>query len=513
LALTNQVPTVEQYEAVLMHAEADRVEYVTTLIAAMMNGPAFEAMLLDWGHEYLALSSYDYDVNGGYWTADDGIDTQRCANGTRHAGAIGILNQYPSKGDPLSICDDQNAALADIEPWWAPGTTVEVIGEAGNGATSANNRQCAIGQTDIRATYRAGQGCGCGPNLVFCSRDNSSPDTNPLGFHDGDLHFDTSQRRAVSEEPARLFTYIIQNDRPFSDLVTGDYTVVNAMVHHMYHRKARLIGQSNAELDHDQWWRSYSGDEDWQERRFEEMHPQIVSDRNVSFDPRLDNGAPVGIPAAGVMTTLTANAANARERVRAARWLEVFACRQFNPPPGDVEFPPYRRDPATEGICKHCHQIIDPAAIHFKRFAQDGGYLGGFGRFSLSALPGQDPDGQRWRAAFSPNTQMTPVTEAQLAANPDARFIDFLPPEQTLFGLTSDGTIGPLGFGKLLVESGEFDRCVVRKTWQRIAGRELTPGRDQRLIEDLTAQFTANEGRLKPLIRHILSHDEFSRGL
>lgn len=37
----------------------------------------------------------------------------------------------------------------------------------------------------------------------------------------------------------RLFAHIIVNDRPFSDLVLGDYTVVNQGLQHMYVRAAR----------------------------------------------------------------------------------------------------------------------------------------------------------------------------------------------------------------------------------------------------------------------------------
>ena len=47
------------------------------------------------------------------------------------------------------------------------------------------------------------------------------------------------------------------------------------------------------------------------------------------------------------------------ERVRAARWLENLTCREFAPPPAEVAFAPYQRDPGTEGVCQHCHQIID----------------------------------------------------------------------------------------------------------------------------------------------------------
>ena len=69
----------------------------------------------------------------------------------------------------------------------------------------------------------------------------------------------------------------------------------------------------------------------------------------------------------------------------------------------------------------------------------------------------------RWEGAYAPDTVMTPATADHIAFNPDARFIDFAPPEMSLFGVTGDGTIGPLGFGKMLGASGKFDRCSVRR--------------------------------------------------
>ena len=108
---------------------------------------------------------------------------------------------------------------------------------------------------------------------------------------------------------------------------------------------------------------------------------------------------------------------------------------------------------------------------------------------------------------------MTPATEAQLQQNPDARFIDFLPEGQTLFGVAGDGTIGPLGFGKILVASGELDRCAVRKLYGRYLGTELDLARDSALIDELTTTFVRGERKLRPFIRTLLARPEFRRGL
>ena len=327
---------------------------------------------------------------------------------------------------------------------------------------------------------------------------------------DGACRIATLPKEVTVSEDFKL-VHIIENDRPFSDLVLGDYSVVTRLVQHMYARKARVLGTVNAHIDHDDWWRGFDDNRQWREVPQNQLNPRFLADRDYAYDPRVSSDPPRGIPSAGVLTTLNANASNSRERVRAARRLEVFACRSFNPPPADVEFPPYARDPATEGICLHCHQIIDPAAIHFKRLAQDGGTLGGLGRYSLASLR-NDPEGDRWRRAFTPDTWMTPVSQARATQFPDARFMDFLPAGQTLFGAEGDGTIGPLGFAKLLVQSGEFDRCALRRTDERFGGRELTLGFDDDLIEELVDVFVREDRSMKRLSPTILARPTIAWG-
>lgn len=100
-----------------------------------------------------------------------------------------------------------------------------------------------------------------------------------------------------------------------------------------------------------------------------------------------------------------------------------------------------------------------------------------------------------------------------MAANPNARFIDYLRPGETLLGIAGDGTIGPLGFAKILVASGEFDRCAVRRIYERIMDRPLDVTAEADLERALTADFTASGRKAKTLIRALVARDEFWRGL
>ena len=132
-------------------------------------------------------------------------------------------------------------------------------------------------------------------------------------------------------------------------------------------------------------------------------------------------------------------------------------------------------------------------------------------------VTGQYPYGgdpwDRIRRLWAFDTHMTPVNAAQAMVEPEARFIDFLPPDQTLYGSTSDGTVGPLGLGKLLVASGAFDRCVVRRLHRRFVGRDVDPTAEAGYLESLVAQFLANDRKARPFVEYLSTTPAFRSGL
>jgi hypothetical protein len=159
---------------------------------------------------------------------------------------------------------------------------------------------------------------------------------------------------------------------------------------------------------------------------------------------------------------------------------------------------------------------MDPAAIHFKRWSFGGHYIQ-----ATTYIPGAVPwtgraipraDIARWEQLFLPGTVLTPATEEEIAANPDARLLDFLPPERELFGLHSDGTNGPLGFGKLVVQSGRFDECAVRRLYERFVGRALDPASESAYIDALVARFVEDGRAVRPFVRWLVTQPDFGFG-
>lgn len=556
LSLTGTTPTVEQYEAMAAAATPEaRESLLRSALDDALASPKFYERMVRFGHEWISVGAYTTGAAGDAYQGDMSGHLFKCATNTLHPGAYYLWSEFGERTGAGNQCNDQDAdgtaAVPErhtVEPWWAPGTTVEVLGKAGSDTAQVADakgqpQDCSIavgGYYDPRLPI----GCGCGPNLVWCA---------PLGQgNPGSTHFEmNAQRRHPYEEPARLLAHLAWHDRPLSDLVLGNYSVGTNWLRALYVRLGKQMG-SNAVDANTTWWRPDVGNEPrdplhptpndpqaWREFVVEDLEPFHLAltnnrersgglERMYSFDPRTTTDAPKGLPAAGVLTMMGSLSSFPRERVRAARFLEIFACQTFSPPPSDVHFPPLEIDPATGGTCMHCHKTLDPAAISFKRwdftpfpsYYVPWPFIPGVGnsRITKEWLSGQYPHtgtspGYRWKNAFLPNTVLTPVTPEQLKANPEAVMLDTLPDTYTLLGEHGDGTMGPLGFGKIVVRSGDFDRCAARKLYTLFIGRDLNPATEQPFIDKLAREFVARERKLRPFIRYLFEQPELRRGL
>lgn len=538
LSLTGSTPTEAEYAELLAKpSAAEKQAYVDAAIERLLASPKFYERMVDFGHDWIPVGAFG--IGGDAYQLDMAGHLFRCGANTAHPGAWYHNGEYANNAD--NVCDDQDASGAaiapivnQVEPWWAPGTTVTVVGKAGTNTTTVMQgttmRDCGIAEGGYYDPALA-PGCGCGPGLVWCSPFS--------GLSGRDSRSERLQNRHPFEEPARLFAHLAWHDRPLSDLVTGDYTVATNMLRALYVRLARMGGAASIDAN-TEWWKPASDPSPrdplhptpndalaWREVKFSTLNPLLLSDRAYRYDPRTTTADPLGLPSAGVLTMVGSMYAFPRERVRAARWMETFACQSFQPPPADQHFPPYSNDPATSGTCLHCHRAIDPAAIFFKRwdFSQRDSYyvpwplIPGLGPWRVTAaqLSGQYPWGAgaeyRWKTAFNANTVMTPVTPEQIAANPGAVFLDTMPESYSLLGQHGDGTMGPLGFGKILIASGAFDRCAVRRMYHRFVGRPLDPAAEKLVIDALARRFVDGGRTVKPFVRWLMTTDEFRRGL
>jgi len=505
--------------------DAAQRAFVDRFIDDTMQDPVFYKTMFELGFEWMHIPLIPSTADAPEYGAQQQISMKQCGDDTAHPGAWHKFREAdPCGGDQV----------LEIEPWWAPGTTVTLIGTAAS--TSPRGIHFIQGnpiEFDCEGSPDGTCGCGahamrCHPDFQYYAGTEDYLPYNPFG-----------QRRQLAEEPARLFAHLAWFDKPLDELILGHVSVGTTNVQAAYVAQGLEGGRVDL-FEEDGWWKTerFIGDdhdplhtagdtESWRAFDVSTRNPFFLADRHTQFDPRTDTGL-LGIPAAGVLTSLAFLDAYPRERLRAARALEVFACEQLDPPQG-LSFNEYQRDPATEGSCQHCHRRIDPSAIHFKRWAKQGDAFEGFGarylmpgvgtkwHFPTSWRTGEYPYGgepfAQWNRWYTADTRLTPVSQADVDADPEVVFIDYLPPDQTLLGQVSDGTIGPLGFAKMIVAAGAFDRCVVRQLHKQIVGRDIDPTTEAGYLDALTARFVDDGKKVRPFIKHLTTSASFGRGL
>lgn len=559
LLLLGATPAPEDYEEIMAadsQAKADAI--LSQKIDAWMQRADFYRRLVDFGHNWITVGRYTTGAGGeAYWGHMSG-SLRPCPADSPHAGALYLQpeggyksgDKPGSKDDPRGVCYDSapdgsgqpyDVTPTDVEPWWAPGTTVKVIGRAGTGVrkhpAKDGNGDYVCGRfggiyfTPTLADDARELGdplCSCGPNLIYCQTYSGFGGNNALDLN--------NPRRHASEEPARFFAHLVWHDRPLHHLVTANYSVGTNALRHMYVRWARQ-NPENIGLDDLTWWKNDTpalADPEhdakdplaWREFVVESLNPHLRSgstepsgdlSRTATWDPANPQD---GLATAGVLTMMGSMSSFPRERVRAARFIEIFGCRDFNPPPAEAHFAPYDRDPATTGTCQHCHQLMDPVSIAFKRWDFEGDYI-----WQLPVLGGIHtaqikPDTKktaspfrRWYDAWAPDTVLTPFSQEELDQEPHRLLMDTIPSQTPIFGVKNDGTAGPLGFGKILVKSGEFDRCAVRQLHRFAVGRDIDPAKEQGYLQALVDEFVAQDRQAKPLIKKLMLSHTFKRGL
>lgn len=534
-ALTGKPPTDADYAA--LEADADQARFVDAWVDAALNKPEFYTTLFEFSREWFSVPLTPSTADAPEYGPQMQRSIQRCAATTPNAGkwAYARDDWDGFQGACRGVARDGGVPEeTTLEPWFAPGTTVTLVGPAANMGTHGFGRDSSGGWRWRPCDDSPGGTCGCGPAAANCHADYQEYS----GWEDYVSWNENGQRRQLAEESSRLFAHLAWHNRPLDELITGTKMVGTTKTISAYVMLGAYAGDKTMLRD-DSWWKPEKwraaphdplhGDNDpnaWREFDLPTVSRVFIADRAYTFDPRTQPGPMRGLPAAGMLTGFGFLAAQPRERLRASRLLEQLACEVLSPPEG-LKFEPYRTDPAIEGPCQHCHKRIDPAAIHFKRFAKTGQAFEGWGAFYVlpqigswtwprawrtGAWPYGGEPFSHWNRWYTADTRMTPLVQPQIDTDPHTVFLDFLPPNQTLLNEVSDGTVGPLGFGKLILKAGAYDRCVVRHLHQLVLGRDLDPAKEAGYLDRLTAEFVTGGRLVKPFVKSLTASPMFKRG-
>ena len=316
-----------------------------------------------------------------------------------------------------------------VSPWWDRKNKVKACARTASTATTVEYK----GKT-LRCDSDEGQAsgrCGCGVNLVFCYID---------GARDGVI-------KSMKDEMAQLAMSVVNEDRPYSEILTADATMLDGKLEVFY---GKLWGDQASIKDPD-------GSKSWRRVERHERHSGVLS------SPAMLNFFYNG-------------------RRWAQRTFEGFFCHETTPDfdllddtvdSGNSVAVPYRDSPdlmptisVTEGrACAACHLQLDAVARLKDRWDYFGGYH--------ETMAG---------------TRALPI------------------PQSALF--EGDLVDGLDGLGKALAVSPVFHDCVVNQAWEHMTGHRF---RNDELLtrRALVGEFQAKQLNFKDLLRAIILTPEY----
>ncbi|MCB9683172.1 MAG: hypothetical protein H6733_17030 [Alphaproteobacteria bacterium] len=255
--------------------------------------------------------------------------------------------------------------------------------------------------------------------------------------------------RSIGEEPTRMLERIVVEDRPYTEFVTADWTVVNDVLA-------------------DMWPVDYpAGAQGWQTAHYTD-----------------------GRPAAGVLSTnglwwQAGSMLNNLNRGRANEVSRTLLC--FDYLNTEIDFTgvgaldseaalgnAIRTDPA----CTACHNTLDPLASHF------------FGFFYYDAQK-RDPLDVR---VYHPERERLWQT------------LGGLPP-----AFHRVPTQGLADLGRTIAADPDYSHCFAKRAWEGLLHRDVLPA-ERTLIDGHDAAFRAGSLRVRAVLRDIVASDAYRNG-
>ena len=288
----------------------------------------------------------------------------------------------------------------------------------------------------------------------------------------------------VSHAPLELIAHVIENDLPFTEVLTADYIMANPFSARAYGATTRFDNPDDPyEFRPSTIARYFRNDESkiWIED--DDRWKWIVNPGNLSTD----------YPHAGILNTTVflrryPTTATNRNRAR-SRWtyyhflgldVEKSAARTTDPDALADTDNPTLKNPA----CTVCHIVLDPVAGAFQNYGEEGLYRDAWGGLdSLAGLYKRPRDGSQ-----SPYR------------NGDTWYRDMRDPG-------FDRALAPNAYNSLqwladrIVRDERFSEAGVRFWWPAIMGAEVVPPPEDEGDSDLAAQLAASTAQLNEVRR------------
>jgi hypothetical protein len=352
-----------------------------------------------------------------------------------------------------------------VEPYWAPGSSIRVCAFDAQPHTDATPRD----NGDPRTCDQASDDdplCGCGPNLRHCTARGANYDA---------VH------EALLEEPARLFERVISAREPYTNAFSTSQTAMNGALAHYYRY---LADDNDAELKNAP---ELPYDADWQQVDRESYH-------------------------SGILTTLSFLRRFASHRARVNRLYTAFLCSPFEAPSGGL--PPAtdecssNPDLSSRCGCATCHETLEPATTHWGRWEEgdDFVYMEDIATFSNNCANCEKGSCSNYCKTF--------YITRELETTPGS-VEEELGKLKTLAWRTEEEAaaldLGP----SALVERPEYQQqiasCTVRNFAEHVFGRELSDDERTGWLNEKAASFAAGGEDFLQMVKEVVMDERYRR--
>ena len=390
--------------------------------------------------------------------SEGNIITTLQADGTHREGWVLVRPYYyPPIMDPRDPPPEEQLA-------WLPEEIKVCAFDAQENLYSPTGVRCGTRQGTMEP------GCGCGPNLRWCSRGAVGERPTAIAFSD-----DVDLRIKA----------VLEDDRSYLDLFFDNTAQVNGPIAHFLRWQTEIINDIY----------------------FEPTPYPIESVPEGLHYNDYDDWQPValGTEHAGILTSPAYLMRFQTRRARANRFFNAFLCQPLQPPgdglPVSDESDAYTLDLQNRDGCRDCHAILEPSGAYWGRWPERSvGYLS----------PAEFPD---FDAACAHCAETSVgcsdacaryyVTNLVSSESDDyagmLQALEFRLPEHI-----DNLLLGPRRLAASAVADGRLPDCVSQTAATWLLGREPTD-EEKPWIDELSADFVHSGFSYRSLIRDILT--------
>jgi hypothetical protein len=422
-----------------------------------------------------------------------------CRDAPLEYNADGSIKVYPLVVNGQTVAVQEG--WVEVEPYWAPGTTIKVCGFDAQAAPTgklcsdvfvaqspylagicnqylpyaqALNIPLANSPIDCSNSFASLSGdCGCGPNLRLCTTDDVAKQL----------------RTSLIDQEMKLIEDVVRSDAPYTDVLLRKRISVNGPIAHY------LNYQSTESFD-----------------VFGEPDTTSPVPSSLTY---LDKDTWVDVDRtgrhSGVLTTPGYLLKYQSNRGRAHRYYEAFECADFipaGPLPSPLEACSQHTDLTQRCGCNACHAQLEPMASHWGRFAEYGLTPLSEARYPktydtvCTNLTSMD---QLFRCSRFYVTD-PPAMSDETSYKGFLRPYEYRTPDQVT-GLET----GPAALAQTSIDSGRFATCTVRKMWGWFMRRPPTPDEEATVVQKLADDFKSGGYHLKSLVKSIVTQPAYGR--